>query len=68
MAFYLQSVTTKPVRLFRKKNHFSFENQIDSLAVYLVVGFLKKIDFQRRYESFADTAVQLLLLHSVSVR
>ena len=58
MCCKVQSVTKIPVRVSHEKRHISFENQ---LAAPLVVEFLKNVDFQRRYDAFSETLVQLFL-------
>ena len=35
------------------------------IAITLLVGFLKSIDFQMRYDAFSQTPVHIILLHSV---
>ena len=49
-------------------NKFHHQRNCVCLTVRLVVEFFENIDFQRRYDTFSETPVQIILLHSVLYR
>ena len=71
----VRSVTKISVQVSQKKPGISFKKsttngtarltQFHTDAVPLLVEFLKNIDFQRRYDAFSETTLQIMLLHQV---
>ena len=55
----------------QKQHYISYENQ-HFFQHYLkiqqpVVEFFKNVDFQRRYDAFSETPVEVILLHLVHI-